>query len=144
MRAPKAEAEQCPLQHTIYLDIFWCTGAFRGLIREQRKALFDYFGGRVQNVPRNSERLSLAKRMYIHGTVNRIIWKFLWPLQPDSRFFWDAVKEKKMGRCPMRMITSSNQSKRCIISKLVAACTYVSLHLQTKFRCRSGSFARPS
>ena len=31
---------------TVYIDIEWCAGAFRGLIRHQRDALLKYFGGR--------------------------------------------------------------------------------------------------
>ena len=97
----------------MYIDVEWCAGAFRGLIRHQRDALLKYFGGRVKGKRTEDAKLfNHSKCMMIEGTLHQGLMPYLWPQEHKSREFWELMRNGTFGKIeqelwPEDQVTSS-------------------------------------
>ena len=85
------------MEGRVFLDVLWCSGAFRGLIRMDRLPLIRFFEGGFKGAKLDLQKLAWTKRIYFHGYINKGAIKFLWPSQPVSQDYWSAVWKGKLG-----------------------------------------------
>ena len=105
---PKARVND-PLNTTIYIDIEWCSGTFRGLIRSQREALLRFFGGRIRAgidhetnqtkfFPENKAYWNLTKRAVVEGRLDQRLMGFMWPDEARTQEYWNALRLGTFGK----------------------------------------------
>lgn len=85
------------MEGRVFLDVLWCSGAFRGLVRMDRLPLVRFFEGGIKGAKQDLEKLAWTKRIYFHGYINKGAIKFMWPSQPVSQDFWNAVWKGNLG-----------------------------------------------
>jgi len=97
--ASEEELQADGLLGTVYIDVEWCAGVFRGLIRHQRDALLKYFGGRVKgHKSYNRALFSLSKKMIVEGVLDQSLMPYLWPLDHRSRDYWEILRGGALGK----------------------------------------------
>jgi len=97
--ASDEELQADGLLGTVYIDVEWCAGVFRGLIRHQRDCLLRYFGGRVKGHKSHDRTLfSLSKRLMVEGVLHQNIMPYLWPQDHRSREYWEILRSGAFGK----------------------------------------------
>jgi len=98
--AYKEVAARDGLLNNVYIDIEWCAGAFRGLIRHERDALLKYFGGRVASHKSSGDAslFSLSKRLLVEGILHVGLMPYIWPQEPKSNHFWTSMRNGAFGK----------------------------------------------
>ena len=87
------------LLSTVYIDVEWCAGAFRGVIRHERDALLKFFGGRVKGHRTEDRSLfNLSKRILIEGVLHQALMCFMWPQEAKSQDYWQLVRLGVFGK----------------------------------------------
>lgn len=98
--ATDAELEADGLLNTVYIDVEWCAGVFRGLIRHERDALHKYFGGRIKGHAGKKDKslFNLSKRILVEGILHQGLMPFMWPEEYKSKDYWMLVRSGAVGK----------------------------------------------
>ena len=98
--ATDAELEGDGLLNTVYIDVEWCAGVFRGLIRHERDALHKYFGGRIKGHAGKKDKglFNLSKRILVEGILHQGLMPYMWPEEYKSRDYWMLIRAGALGK----------------------------------------------
>ncbi len=102
------------LHSTVYVSPSWLCDVIKGVVRHDRKSLFNYF-------KRKNDKLMLRrlKKAMVHGLIHISLVKYMWPASDNCLEYWTDVKECEDEKNDMFMEKDLWQGAGGIFSNIV-------------------------